>query len=54
MFLLPKLTTIVPAPLVAIVLLTVATVVFALNVPKVGDEGELPRSCPRCSSPTFP
>lgn len=34
MFLLPKLTTIVPAPLVAIVLLTVATVVFALNVPK--------------------
>ena len=42
MFFLPKLTTIVPAPLVAIVLLTVITVVFALAVPDVGDEGDLP------------
>ncbi|MGB2949391.1 MAG: SulP family inorganic anion transporter [Rhodococcus sp. (in: high G+C Gram-positive bacteria)] len=54
MFLLPKLTTIVPAPLVAIVLLTVATVVFALNVPNVGDEGELPRSLPTLFFPDVP
>ena len=43
----PKLTTAVPAPLVAIVLLTAATVIFALNVPSVGDEGEWSRSTPR-------
>lgn len=46
MFLLPRITSVVPAPLVAIVLLTVATVVFTLNVPDVGDEGELPSSLP--------
>ena len=46
MFFLPKLTTIVPAPLIAIVLLTAATIVFAFGVPDVGDEGELPSSLP--------
>ncbi|MCW2093115.1 UNVERIFIED_ORG: SulP family sulfate permease [Rhodococcus erythropolis] len=54
MILLPKLTTAVPAPLVAIVLLTAATIVFALNVPDVGDEGELPSSLPTLFFPDVP
>lgn len=54
MVFLPKLSTIVPAPLVAIVLLTAATIVFALNVPNVGDEGELPSSLPSLLLPDVP
>ncbi|QHE72709.1 SulP family inorganic anion transporter [Rhodococcus sp. WAY2] len=54
MVLLPKLTTAIPAPLVAIVLLTAATVIFALNVPNVGDEGELPSSLPTWLIPDVP
>ncbi|OZF37496.1 SulP family inorganic anion transporter [Rhodococcus sp. 14-2483-1-2] len=54
MFLLPRITSVVPAPLVAIVLLTVATVVFALNVPNVGGEGELPSSLPALLFPDVP
>ncbi|MDT9659624.1 SulP family inorganic anion transporter [Rhodococcus qingshengii] len=51
---LPKLTNSVPAPLVAIVLLTTATVVFAFDVPNVGDEGELPSSLPTLLFPDVP
>lgn len=51
---LPKLTTVVPAPLVAIVALTAATIVFALDVPNVGDEGELPSSLPSLLLPQVP
>ncbi|MBF7737305.1 MULTISPECIES: SulP family inorganic anion transporter [Rhodococcus] len=54
MIFLPRLTSVVPAPLVAIVLLTAATVVFALNVPDVGDEGELPSSLPSLFFPDVP
>ncbi|MFI2222527.1 SulP family inorganic anion transporter [Rhodococcus sp. NPDC019627] len=54
MVFLPKLTTAIPAPLVAIVLLTAATVIFALNVPNVGDEGELPSSLPSWVIPDVP
>ncbi|WP_368680587.1 SulP family inorganic anion transporter (plasmid) [Rhodococcus opacus] len=54
MVLLPKVTTVVPAPLVAIVLLTAATVIFALNVPNVGDESELPSSLPSWLIPDVP
>ncbi|MEH6792994.1 MAG: SulP family inorganic anion transporter [Rhodococcus sp. (in: high G+C Gram-positive bacteria)] len=54
MVLLPRITSAVPAPLVAIVLLTVATVVFALNVPDVGGEGELPSSLPALLIPDVP
>ncbi|WP_280419516.1 SulP family inorganic anion transporter [Nocardia carnea] len=52
--LLPKLSTVVPAPLVAIVLLTAAVVVFSLNVPNVGDQGELPSSLPSLLVPDVP
>ncbi|WP_338893554.1 SulP family inorganic anion transporter [Rhodococcus sovatensis] len=54
MFLLPKITSVVPAPLVAIVLLTAATVVFAFNVPNVGGEGDLPSSLPSLLFPDVP
>lgn len=52
--LLPKWTNAVPAPLVAIVALTAATMVFALDVPNVGDEGELPSSLPSLLIPNVP
>ena len=54
MVIMPRLTKVVPAPLVAIVLITVATVVTAMNVPTVGDEGELPRSLPELVIPNVP
>ncbi|GAB3764645.1 SulP family inorganic anion transporter [Microlunatus parietis] len=54
MVLLPKLTKVVPAPLVAIVLVTVVVVVLGLDVPTVGDEGELPRSLPTLLLPQVP
>ncbi|MGW9567029.1 SulP family inorganic anion transporter [Prescottella equi] len=54
MFLLPKLTSLVPAPLVAIVVLTAAVVAFGWNVPDVGDEGQLPESLPSLFFPDVP
>ena len=42
MYALPRVTKAVPAPLVAIVVLTLITVFMAFDVPTVGDEGELP------------
>ncbi|WP_312183178.1 SulP family inorganic anion transporter [Arthrobacter sp.] len=51
---LPRLTTAVPAPLVAIVALTVAAVAAGWNVPTVGDKGELPDSLPALLFPEVP
>ncbi|MGB0100851.1 MAG: SulP family inorganic anion transporter, partial [Nocardioides sp.] len=51
---LPRVTTVVPAPLVAIVALTAFTVIGAVNVPEVGDEGELPDSLPSWFVPDVP
>ncbi|MGQ7788656.1 SulP family inorganic anion transporter [Nesterenkonia sp. PF2B19] len=53
-YLLPRITKVVPAPLVAIVLLTVISVAFAFNVPTVGDKGELPDSLPSLFTPDVP
>jgi SulP family sulfate permease len=51
----PRITRAIPAPLVAIVLLTVAVVVFGLSaVPNVADQGELPRSLPELLIPNVP
>ena len=52
--LLPRLTTAVPAPLVAIVVLTAAAVGFGWRVPTVGDQGELPDSLPTLFIPDVP
>jgi sulfate permease, SulP family len=54
MVFLPRLTTAVPAPLVAIVALTVFAVVAHLTVPNVGDEGALPDSLPVLGLPDVP
>ena len=54
MVFLPRVTTLVPAPLVAIVVLTGFTVLAALTVPDVGDEGDLPDSLPSLFFPDVP
>lgn len=54
MYLMPRWTKVVPAPLVAIVLLTAAAVVFAMNIPTVGDQGDLPESLPFLFIPNVP
>ncbi len=51
---LPKLTTAVPAPLIAIVVLTIAAMAFSVHIPTVGDEGELPKSLPALFIPHVP
>ncbi|MFE1644256.1 SulP family inorganic anion transporter [Microbacterium sp. P01] len=50
----PRLTRAVPAPLVAIVLLTGAVVVLGIAVPTVGDQGALPESLPALLLPSVP
>jgi SulP family sulfate permease len=54
MVFLPRLTTAVPAPLVAIVLTTAAAIVLAIKVPTVGDQGALPDSLPSLFVPDVP
>ncbi len=51
---LPRLTSMVPSPLVAIVLLAVGAIVFDLQLPTVGDMGDLPGSLPVPSLPDVP
>ncbi|MHA7191254.1 SulP family inorganic anion transporter [Arthrobacter sp. MDT2-16] len=51
---LPRLTRAVPAPLVAIVVLTVFAVLADILVPTVGDKGELPESLPSLFFPNVP
>ncbi|MEV6250126.1 SulP family inorganic anion transporter [Streptomyces sp. NPDC051742] len=50
----PKVTTVVPAPLVSIVILTVITVGAAIAVPTVGDKGDLPSALPVPGLPDVP
>ena len=54
MSLMPLMTKVIPAPLIAIVLLTAAAVTFGLNVPTVGDQGDLPQSLPELFIPNVP
>ncbi|PII84087.1 sodium-independent anion transporter [Leucobacter sp. OLJS4] len=54
LILLPRVTKVVPAPLVTVAIITVLVVVFAINVPTVGDQGELPRSLPELFVPNVP
>lgn len=51
---LPKLSRVVPAPLVAIVLLTIVAVITGIDIPTVGDQGELPNSLPSWFIPDVP
>lgn len=50
----PKLTTVIPAPLIAIVVLTAAVLIFKVDIPNVSDEGELPTSLPSLLLPQVP
>ncbi|WP_436990654.1 SulP family inorganic anion transporter [Streptomyces sp. enrichment culture] len=50
----PKITTVIPAPLVSIVILTVITIAAGIAVPTVGDKGELPSSLPVPGLPDVP
>jgi SulP family sulfate permease len=50
----PKVTKVVPAPLVSIVTLTVVTVAAGIAVPTVGDKGALPSSLPAPGLPDVP
>lgn len=52
--LVPRLQKVVPSPLIAVVLLTAAVLVFAWDVPNVGDQGELPGSLPELFVPQVP
>lgn len=54
MVLFPRITTVLPAPLVSIVILTVITVAAGIAVPTVGDEGALPSSLPVPGLPDVP
>jgi SulP family sulfate permease len=54
MVVMPRITTVVPAPLVAIVVLTAVTVTMAITVPTVADQGELPKSLPEFLLPAVP
>ncbi len=53
-FLLPRLTTAIPAPLVAIVVLTTLVVTVGWDIPDVGGEGDLPDSLPFFLLPDVP
>ena len=50
----PKVTRVIPAPLVSIVVLTTITLAAGLAVPSVGDKGELPSSLPVPGLPDVP
>jgi len=50
----PRLTRVVPAPLIAILVVTAVVVWTAVKVPTVGDEGELPQSLPELLTPDVP
>ncbi len=52
--LLPRVTTVVPAPLVVVVTMTAATVAFGLDLPTVGEKGELPNRLPSLLLPDVP
>ncbi|MFJ3670358.1 SulP family inorganic anion transporter [Streptomyces sp. NPDC090106] len=54
MVLFPKVTKVIPAPLVSIVVLTVITVAAGIAVPTVGDKGALPSSLPTPGLPDVP
>ncbi|WP_240325319.1 SulP family inorganic anion transporter, partial [Amycolatopsis thermalba] len=54
MILFPKVTKVIPAPLVSIVALTVLTVAAGIAVPTVGDKGALPSSLPVPGLPDVP
>ena len=53
-YLLPRVTKAVPSPLVALFVMTVAAIALGIDVPTVGDMGELPTTLPIFALPQVP
>jgi SulP family sulfate permease len=53
-YIVPRFTKVIPSPLICIVVLTVASIVFGLDVRTVSDKGELPSSPPSFLIPDVP
>lgn len=53
-YLLPRITTAIPSPLVTIIVLTAITIVFGIEVRTVGDMGQLPDTLPVFLIPDIP
>lgn len=53
-YILPLFTQIVPSPLVALAVMTIAAIALKLEVPTVGDMGELPTTLPAFALPNVP
>lgn len=53
-YILPRFTKVIPSPLVAIVVLTAASIFGDIDVPTVGDMGELPTALPSFLLPSIP
>ncbi|MEM7579711.1 MAG: SulP family inorganic anion transporter [Mastigocoleus sp.] len=53
-YILPRFTKVVPSPLVALVVMTIAAISLKLNVPTVGDKGDLPTALPSFALPQVP
>ena len=54
MIVMPRITRVVPAPLVSVIIVTGVVLAFAITVPTVGDQGELPKSLPELFIPNVP
>jgi SulP family sulfate permease len=53
-YILPRFTKVVPSPLVALSVMTIAAIALRLEVPTVGDMGELPTALPFFALPQVP
>lgn len=53
-YILPRFTTAIPSPLVALVITTIAVITLDIQVPTVGDMGELPTALPPFALPQVP
>jgi SulP family sulfate permease len=53
-YILPRFTTAIPSPLVALVITTIAVITLDIQVPTVGDMGELPTALPQFALPQVP
>lgn len=53
-YILPRFTKVVPSPLVALVVMTIAAITLNLNVPRVGEKGDLPTAFPSFALPQVP
>jgi SulP family sulfate permease len=50
----PRVTKAIPGPLVAVVVLTAVVLIVGIDIPNVGDEGELPDALPVLGLPSVP